>query len=96
MTKLKDVSCGYFAVNKKAMEAFVTDSNRGLIPKGYGFDVGLRASMIRHGLRIKEVPVSVNYRKSSYKGLRHQIKMFFAVEWAIIWLGLRHIREAKK
>jgi glycosyltransferase involved in cell wall biosynthesis len=68
-TKLKDVSCGFVAMNKKALES-IDD-----IYGGYIIESSMLIQCIIKNLRIKQVPVSVKYLVSSdlVKGIRMAI-----------------------
>ncbi len=68
-TKLKDTNCGFMALSRRAV------SKMGRAYGGYIIENMMLIDALKHDLRMKQVPVSVNYkrkggRRSIVKGIR--------------------------
>ncbi len=81
-TKLKDTNCGLMALSRKALE------NVGTVYGGYIIENAMLASMVKNGLRIEQVPVTVDYHRPS--AIRRGIRMVSGVLFFIIKEGLKY------
>jgi glycosyltransferase involved in cell wall biosynthesis len=81
-TNFKDTNCGYIALTRNAMKK-VKRSIRG----GYKIENSIFIAAIKNKFRIKQVPVTVIYRKSS--GIARGINIVFAVFLFILIEGLK-------
>ena len=82
-TNLADTNCGYIAMNLPAAKAI------GNFHGGYIIETHVLVQSVRHGLRIFQVPVSVNYHRRS--AVPRGIRMVFGVLLFIIIEGLRYL-----
>lgn len=80
-TRLKDTNCGLMALSRKAME-------NASVHGGYITENAMLASMVKKGLRIEQVPVSVDYHRAS--AIRRGIRMVSGVLFFIIKEGLKY------
>lgn len=81
-TRLKDTNCGLMALSRKAIE------NVGTVYGGYIIENAMLASMVKKGLRIEQVPVTVDYHRAS--AIRRGIRMVSGVLFFIIKEGLKY------
>lgn len=81
-TKLKDTNCGLMALSRKAME------NVGTVYGGYIIENAMLASMVKKGLQIEQVSVTVDYHRAS--AIRRGIRMVSGVLFFIIKEGLKY------
>lgn len=81
-TRLKDTNCGLMALSRKALE------NVGTVYGGYIIENAMLASMVKKGLRIEQVPVTVDYHRAS--AIRRGIRMVSGVLVFIIKEGLKY------
>lgn len=81
-TKLKDTNCGLMALSRKAIESV------GTVYGGYIIENAMLASMVKKGLRIEQVPVSVDYHRPS--AIKRGIRMVSGVLVFIMKEGLKY------
>lgn len=81
-TRLKDTNCGLMALSRKAI------GNVGTVYGGYIIENAMLASMVKKGLRIGQVPVTVDYHRAS--GIKRGIRMVSGVLFFIIKEGLKY------
>jgi len=67
-TKLKDTNCGFVAMNRHAAAKVRT-----IAQGGYVLENAMLASVVRRGMRVHQVPVTVSYRKVSGAGRGVQV-----------------------
>lgn len=75
-TRLTDVLTGYKAFVLKRIDV------PALGEEGFAVDVELPAQMVRHGLRVKEVPISYAPRRKE-AGKKIRLKHALAIAWAV-------------
>jgi len=80
-TKLRDVSCGFVGLNKRALRAVRN------IYGGYIIESSMFVNSIISGLKISQVPVRVSYRG---RKITKFVRMFFGVLFFIINNGLKY------
>jgi glycosyltransferase involved in cell wall biosynthesis len=81
-TNLKDTNCGYIGLSKKAMQTLKN------IHGGYIIENSMLAEAVEKGLRIKQIPVNVKYKKVS--SLIRGIRMVLGVLVFILIEGLKY------
>jgi len=81
-TNLKDVACGFVAMNRKALK------NIEDMYGGYIIESSMLAQCITKNLRIKQVPIEVTYKNIS--GITRGIRMVSGVLIFIIKKGLKY------
>jgi glycosyltransferase involved in cell wall biosynthesis len=80
-TDFKDTNCGFIGLNKKAIKKIKN------IHGGYIIENSILIDIIKNNLKIKQVPVSVTYRKSL---VSHFARMFFGVLIFIMIEGMKY------
>ena len=83
-TSLKDTNCGYIGLTKKAIKKI------GKVQGGYIIENAMLRDAIKNGLKIKQVPVSVRYRKGVRGQIPHFARMFFGILIFIIMEGMKY------
>jgi glycosyltransferase involved in cell wall biosynthesis len=80
-TNLKDTNCGYIGLTKKAIKKI------GKVRGGYIIENAMLRDVIKKKIKIKQVPVSVEYGK---RHTPHFARMFFGILIFIIFEGLKY------
>ena len=81
-TKLKDVSCGFIAIDRKAITAIEK------MYGGYIIESSILAQAITNNLKIEQVPVNVTYKKLS--GFIRGSRIFLGVLVFMLRKGIRY------
>ncbi|MFH1623429.1 MAG: glycosyltransferase family 2 protein [Candidatus Aenigmatarchaeota archaeon] len=82
-TRLKDTNCGFVAMNRRAA-AEVKNIAQG----GYVLENAMLASVVKRGMRVHQVPVTVSYKKIS--GAGRGMRVVGGVLVFIVKAGLKH------
>jgi glycosyltransferase involved in cell wall biosynthesis len=80
-TKLKDTNCGYVGLTRKTIKKI------GRVHGGYIIENAMLRDVIKNGLRIKQVPVSIKYKKIN---VSHFSRMFFGILIFIFIEGMKY------
>ena len=80
-TKLKDTNCGYIALTRRTIKKL-----KGVYG-GYIIENCILRDVLKNGLRIKQVPVSVVYKK---RRILNSARMFFGVLIFILIEGMKY------
>ncbi|MDI6825999.1 MAG: glycosyltransferase family 2 protein [Candidatus Aenigmarchaeota archaeon] len=80
-TNLKDTNCGYIGLTRKAIKKI------GRVRGGYIIENAMLGDAIRNEIKIKQIPVSVKYRKGR---VSHFTRMFFGILIFIIIEGIKY------
>ncbi|MEM5772716.1 MAG: glycosyltransferase family 2 protein [Candidatus Aenigmatarchaeota archaeon] len=81
--RMEDTNCGFVAFSRKAMEKIKND-----IHGGYVLEDQMLISAVKNKFKIKQVPVSVNYKKRS--GFLRGIRMVLGVLIFVIKEGIKY------
>lgn len=71
-SKLKDVACGFYVLDKKAIKKILKD-----IKGGYLVEASILISAIRNKLKIRQIQVKVTYKKKA--GIKKGVRMFLGI-----------------
>ncbi len=88
-TKLRDTNCGLMAFSRDSIKV-VRKALRG----GYIVENSILVEAINNGLKIKQVPVKVNYKKKS--GLFRGIKIVLGVSIFLVKEGVKYVTKNNK
>jgi glycosyltransferase involved in cell wall biosynthesis len=80
-TNLKDTNCGYIGLTRKAVKKI------GRVYGGYIIENIMIRDLIKNGMRIKQVPVTVKYRGVN---VTHFSRMFFGILVFIVVEGIKY------
>jgi glycosyltransferase involved in cell wall biosynthesis len=80
-TNLKDTNCGYIGLTRKVIKKI------GRVCGGYIIENAMLRDVIENGIKIKQVPVSVKYRK---RRTPHFARMFFGILIFILIEGIKY------
>lgn len=83
-TNLKDTNCGYIGLTKKTIKTI------GKFYGGYIIENAMLRDALKNGIRIKQVPVIVKYKKGNMSNLSHFSRMFFGILYFIIVEGINY------
>lgn len=82
-THLKDTNCGFVAMNRQAALRV-----KGIAQGGYVLENAMVAEIVRSGMRVHQVPVTVSYKKLS--GAGRGVQVVGGVLVFILKSGLKH------
>jgi len=93
-TKLKDTNCGFVAMNRRAAAEV-----KSIAQGGYVLENAMLARVVKSGMRVHQVPVTVSYKKVS--GIGRGMRVGGGVLVFIVKSGLRYrlgnaLRRSKK
>ena len=80
-TKLKDTNCGYIGLTRKTIKTI------GKVYGGYIIENAMLRDAVKNGMRIKQVPVTVKYKKGN---ISHFSRMFFGILYFIVVEGINY------
>jgi len=83
-TKLKDTNCGYIGLTRKTIKRMRK------VYGGYIIENTMLRDAVKNGIKIKQVPVTVKYKKGSKGNISHFARMFFGILYFIIVEGINY------
>jgi len=83
-TNLKDTNCGYIGLTRETIKKI------GKVYGGYIIENAMLRDALKNGIRIKQVPVIVKYKKGNMSNLSHFSRMFFGILYFIIVEGINY------